>query len=79
MPYALRTFECLDCNAKVQRRLPSGSQARCHPCAVEFSAEVQRQLHAHQGPYWDKWVWRWTAGTRLALRRTTSDEVMRVA
>lgn len=79
MPYALRTFACTDCGEPVQWRRPAGSRQRCHPCGIKYSAEVQRQLAAHEGPIWEKWRWRWMTGTRLAVQKAASREAVRAA
>lgn len=56
MPYSQRSFTCPDCGTPVLRRRAKGSVVRCPPCAIEYSAESARQLHAHSGPLYDKWL-----------------------
>lgn len=56
MPYAERVFKCPDCGQPVKRRANPARVIRCLEHAVAHSAEVQRQLHAKQGPLYDEWV-----------------------
>lgn len=63
--YKLRTFTCAGCGEPVERRAAAGAEVRCPPCAVELSAENARQLHAHEGPMYERWVW----ANALAARR----------
>lgn len=67
MPYGLRTFTCPDCGEQVERRAAEGATVRCTRDAIKFSAEVQRQLHNHEGPYWEKWKWRYAASARRLI------------
>ena len=56
MPYAQRPFTCVDCGDPVIRRKAKGSQVRCTGCAIEYAAEAARQLHAHEGPIFERWL-----------------------
>lgn len=40
---------------------------RCPPCAIEYSAETARQLHAHSGPLYEKWLAANLHGARNAV------------
>lgn len=79
MPYALREFTCIDCGGPARRRLPAGSQARCHPCAIDYSAEIQRQLAAHEGIHYDRWAWAYATAVRRMAKGSPRVGVMRVA
>jgi hypothetical protein len=68
MPYKMRQFRCADCGKPVSRRRPAGAVVRCPLCAIAYSAEEQRQLAAHAGPHWDRYVWAYG----LAVRRMRS-------
>lgn len=65
MPYSLRTFDCAGCGAQVAKRAASGATVFCTPCSIARSGENARQLHARQGPYWERFIW----ANRLMWRR----------
>lgn len=70
MAYAVRRFVCPDCSKPVDKRRPAGAVVRCGPCAVAYSAEEQRQLAAHEGPHYERWLWAYqTAIRRMAKER----------
>lgn len=79
MPYALRTFTCIDCGGQTRRRRPDGTQQRCHPCAVAFAAEVNRQMHAKQGPMYIRWVWSQATRYNRIAKNITGAEQRRAA
>lgn len=67
MPYSPKPFTCIDCGEPVIRRRAKGSQVRCQVCAIEYSAETQRQLHAREGPIFEKWLLANAAGAGRSI------------
>ena len=69
MAYANREHVCPDCGVKHRRRGPADPPMRCHPCSIAHAAEVARQMHAKEGPYWDRYRW----ALARAARRMAAD------
>lgn len=67
MPYSPKPFTCVDCGEPTVRRRANGAQVRCPLCAIAYSAEVIRQLHARSGPIFDKWLLANAAGAARSI------------
>lgn len=56
MPYAVRSFRCVDCGIPVIKRANKHAEIRCVPHAIAFHQESVRQLVAHSGPVYERWL-----------------------
>jgi len=50
----LRTYICQECGAEYQGKQAKRSKL-CESCALKKQILVAKQLHKHQGPYYEKW------------------------
>lgn len=77
--YKLRTFDCHTCGEPVKRRAPEGTVAYCVPCGILRSAENARQLHAHSGPLYERWLSAHILATHRHAASLPSATVRRIA
>lgn len=63
--YALRPFCCRHCGAVVVDNKKRRRKLQCLECAIGRQGDSVRQLIAHQGPYYDRWL----AATVAGLQR----------
>ncbi len=54
MEKKLKTFKCKECGAEYQKEREQRNH-RCINCALNAVGDTVRQLHAHEGPAYDKW------------------------
>ena len=60
-------FYCSECDKEISRRAARRT-GRCPSCNLQRAVESANQLHAHAGPYYEKWKKAWLA-SRPAQRR----------